>query len=222
LGPSGVEDFKKNYSQQLRKDRYEAVLQQLVAQNAVFACTCTRAQIKAVSPSGVYLGTCHSKQLPLDTHDAVWRIRVGELGEVEEFIVRKKDGWPSYHLASVIDDEDYGINLIVRGEDLVESTACQRYLAQHIKATQFMGASIVHHPLIGSKDHKMSKSAGDTSLMAMKEQGYLPSDIYKMLAFWLQLPQKQINSLQELLDIFSIRYIPPRSMSFEELTQIVA
>src|SRR3546814_2837253 len=89
------------------------------------------------------------------------------------FVVRRKDGVPSYQLASLIDDLHFGINLIVRGEDLRDSTLAQLHLAALLSsetdfggpmsgAASFTGALFYHHPLLRSlRGQKLSKSAGD-------------------------------------------------------------
>src|SRR5690606_36194947 len=89
------------------------------------------------SAKGAYPGTCRDKQIPYETENASWRLRadaskwpVAALPvSMRDFIIRRKDGLPSYQLASLIDDLHFGVNLVVRGEDLWESTLAQIYLA---------------------------------------------------------------------------------------------
>ncbi len=95
-----------------------------------------------------------------------------------DFIVRKKNGDPAYQLASVADDLQYGVNLVVRGEDLLPSTLGQLYLASLLPPNAFPETAFWHHPLLeGPSGHKLSKSAGDTSIRYLRGQGRSAADI---------------------------------------------
>lgn len=131
--------------QSRRADRYAAALQTLQAKGLAYPCGCTRAEL-ADAPLGVggeaiYPGTCRDGLPPGKTARA-WRFRVDEaqvqfedqlqgrqaqdLGrEVGDFIIRRADGWFAYHLAVVVDDAAQGITQVVRGADLLPSTARQ-------------------------------------------------------------------------------------------------
>ena len=83
-----------------------------------------------------------------------------------DFVVRKKDGRPSYQPACVVDDAFYNINRIGRGEDLLPSTAAQAVLSEMMGYPPlFDRISFVHHPLVlGRGGEKLSKSAGSTGV----------------------------------------------------------
>jgi glutamyl/glutaminyl-tRNA synthetase len=181
-GPENAADLEAHWSQRKRLPLYEAALQQLVNAGALYACTCSRADIIRRSPDGHYPGTCRNKSLPLDTPGAAWRLRTDddttltvELRDgasVQEslptaqhdFIVRKKDGFPAYQLSSVVDDRHFGIDLIVRGEDLWESTLAQLYLARTLGWNDFLETTFIHHGLLRDEaGGKLSKSAGAAS-----------------------------------------------------------
>jgi glutamyl-tRNA synthetase len=105
--------------------------------------------------------------------------------EQTDFVVRKKDGDPAYQLASVIDDEYFGVDLIVRGMDLWPSTLAQLYLARVLGRNKFMETTFYHHPLItGPGGDKLSKSAGATSIQYLRKEGRSSGDVYTMLAAW--------------------------------------
>jgi len=102
---------------------------------------------------------------------------------MQEFIVRKKDGFPAYQLTSVLDDLYYGIDLVVRGEDLWPSTLAQHYLSLLLKQDVFLNSTFYHHRLLaGPSGEKLSKSAGDTSVQWLRKQGCKPADIYNRIA----------------------------------------
>ena len=180
-GPRSVEDFKKNFSQHLRIDVFNKYLNRLVEKNLIYACTCSRQDIRNISPDGTYPQTCRDLNIPLDTPDAAWRIKAPTnkkinfkefFGQqslaIDDFIVRQKNGLPAYHLASVVDDCLSQINFVVRGEDLLPSTAAQVYLAEQIGLNTFKENIFVHVPLIkqptGEKISKSSNNAGQWKL----------------------------------------------------------
>jgi glutamyl-tRNA synthetase len=108
--------------------------------------------------------------------------------EMRDFVVRKRDGFPAYQLSSVVDDVHYGVDLIVRGEDLWASTLAQLYLSYPLGAAGFPGAAdlrevrFYHHPLLTTGGEKLSKSAGSTSIQYLRRQGVSAAEIYKMIA----------------------------------------
>lgn len=202
-GPRNMEAYEKEWSQVHRMAMYRDALQQLKESGAVFACTCSRAQIRGVNADDAYPGTCRHKNIPLDAENVSWRLKTdaAELlhiktlsGEIlqttlpvtmQDFVVRKKDGYPAYQLTSVLDDVYYGIDLIVRGEDLWASTLAQHYLAPYIGAGAFRDMAFHHHPLLmASGNEKLSKSAGATSVHYLRGAGKTPADIYTAISHW--------------------------------------
>jgi glutamyl/glutaminyl-tRNA synthetase len=109
-------------------------------------------------------------------------IRAALPAEMADFVVRKRDGYPAYQLTSVIDDLHYGIDLVVRGEDLWDSTLAQQFLARGLGRGLFGEIRFYHHPLLmETADAKLSKSAGATSVRYLRGQGVRPADIYLMI-----------------------------------------
>lgn len=132
-----------------RHDAYLEVLDQLIEQGLAYPCACTRNEIRnAGLPNGIYPGTCR-KGLAPDRKARSVRLRVDDTtihftdrlqGNIEEnltrqtgdFILRRADGLFAYQLAVVIDDAEQGITDIVRGVDLLDSTARQIYLQKKL------------------------------------------------------------------------------------------
>ena len=199
-GPRNMEEYEKEYSQLHRMDMYRKALQQLKESDAVFACTCSRADVLRLNADSIYSGTCRDKNLPLDTQNASWRIRTDDTKELtvktlngeinttlpesmQYFMVKKRDGFPAYQLTSLMDDVYFGIDLVVRGEDLWSSTLAQLYLASILGQGDFLNATFYHHPLIiGIDGNKLSKSEGATSVHYLRKEGKKPADIYDMIA----------------------------------------
>lgn len=204
-GAENVAEHYHKYTQQLRQDQYNHTLRRLVEAGQVFACTCSRKDIAANSMDGRYPGTCIHKKLPLDTPGSCWRM-ITEPGtkihchdavagmqaidlyqSARHFIVRRKEGIPAYHIASLTDDVDFGINLIVRGHDLLESTAIQLYLAQQLGYSSFQNTIFYHHPLIqNTGGEKLSKSAGSTSIHTMRSNGVSMEAFMAGFKLWFQ------------------------------------
>ncbi len=136
--------------QSRRSDLYAAALERLKAAGRVFACACTRRELadSAIAPDGaaIYPGTCR-QGLAADRPARAWRLRVGNAcvsfddaiqsrivsdlaGEAGDFILLRADGLFAYQLAVVVDDAATGITHVVRGADLLASTARQIFLQQ--------------------------------------------------------------------------------------------
>lgn len=195
-GPHDLKSFEESYSQLHRMDNYRSALQQLTDKGLVFACTCSRSQLSNADNC-----TCFNKQLPLNTNDASWRLHTGDTktiavknydgqlmytelpNDMHNFVVRKKDGFPAYQLTSVMDDIFYGVDLVVRGEDLWPSTLAQHVLASTLENNRFREVAFYHHPLLMElSGNKLSKSAGAASVKYLREQGKKAADVYSIIA----------------------------------------
>src|SRR5690606_21343890 len=182
-GPRDYGEYVSVYSQLCRMELYREALAELRDGGNVFACSCSRSAILQADPQGVYTGACRSRRLPMEAPDTCWRLTTdmsknlavkhldGDAQAVvlprdlSFFVVRKKDGFPAYQLASVVDDHHFGVDLIVRGNDLWPSTIAQQYLAGLLGYADFRAATFWHHPLlIDPSGRKLSKSAGATSV----------------------------------------------------------
>ncbi|MEC3879241.1 glutamate--tRNA ligase family protein [Parapedobacter sp. 10938] len=213
-GPTDYAAYASTYSQVHRLELYHRALAQLRAQGAVFACDCSRSVLQGNHPAGVYTGRCKYRGLPLDGKGYCWRIDTDNIDlpqHMHYFIARKKDGMPAYQLASVVDDRHFGVDLIVRGNDLRDSTMAQRFLANVMGYAQFDGASFVHHALLKtSAGEKLSKSAGATSVYYLRGNGYSSTDIYHMVGEMAGLPQPISTwaDLEPLIPVFALPIEP--------------
>jgi glutamyl-tRNA synthetase len=191
-GPRDAADFERNFSQMHRLMVYMENLDYLAAQDLLFACSCTRST-SGTNGDGCS-GNCAKTRQSLTREDVSWRLKGGvestnnqsiKIHELNQKIntyslskqklqiqVRRKNGLPSYHLGSVSDDLYFGVDLIVRGEDLLESTLMQMHLASALNRDAFEGIVFVHHPLVvGSQGEKLSKTAGSESIYSMRKEG---------------------------------------------------
>ncbi|MDX2245611.1 MAG: glutamate--tRNA ligase family protein [Bacteroidia bacterium] len=216
-GPSGPEDHRKNYSQQNRRDEYQAALEQIAAQGGnVFGCVCSRSQIQ--TSGGQYIGTCREAAIPLFQPETAWRLltppktlihwddffqgnkSVNLYERMRDFVIRRKDGIPAYQIVSVWEDIHNGINLIVRGEDLADSTAAQLFLARFFPENAFAHTRFYHHALLTDNEgRKLSKSAGSFSLKEMRSAGKGPSAVFREAAKILGHAEREFTTAAEFL-----------------------
>jgi glutamyl-tRNA synthetase len=124
--------------------------------------------------------------------------------QVDDFVILRSDGTPTYHLASTVDDADFGITHVVRGEDLLSSTP------KHILLTRAMGADVAtyaHLPLLmGPDGTKLSKRHGHTAISAYRADGYLPEALRNYLAIlsWSPGEDEELVPLGEMVERFRL------------------
>ena len=184
-----------------REAIYQSALDQLVAAGEAYPCSCTRKELET-APYGaggerVYPGTCRTGVASVGKPRA-WRLRVTDQPiafrdrlqgareqrlerEIGDFIIKRADGMFAYQLAVVVDDAAQGITHVVRGADLLASTARQIWLQRRLKLST---PSYLHHPIAILKNgEKLSKQTGAAPL---------PSDPLPMLrAAWEFLGQAE-------------------------------
>jgi glutamyl-tRNA synthetase len=210
MGPSGPGDFEQHWSQVHRVELYNALLQQLTQKQILYACRCSRSQLLNTVSS--FQCNCADKALPLDTEGTCLRMRVaaGECERVHDlfrgaiyqelnsFVVRRKDGVAAYHVGSLADDYHFGITHIVRGDDLMQSTAIQLYIDKQLDHPVFQDCTFWHHPLVVSLDGiKLSKSAGIAKIpfsATMNKAAVLSAFIT-----WMGWDHNQYQTLEDLI-----------------------
>lgn len=198
-GPANAEELKTKYTQQKRIPLYEEALQQLITTGLVYACSCSRKTLEQQHGRC----NCNGAAATLAEKDMALRIKVQPGTTIHftdalqgavtidlyktagSFVVRRKDGIPAYQLVSLCDDIFFGVTHIVRGQDLLHSTAMQLYLAELLQYNTFLNTIFYHHPVItGHTGEKLSKSAGATSIKEMSRH---------------QTPQEVLATINRLL-----------------------
>lgn len=225
-GPAGPTDFERNYSQLHQLHHYQAALDQLrQVPGLLYACRCSRAAVLAGAPAGRYEDSCRVGKLPFEAPGVAWRAHVpatSQVGvfdywqgrqeislaaETGDFVVRKKDGWPAYQLSSIVDDLRLGTTLIVRGLDLLPSTAAQLWLARQVPGLMtFQTTHFLHHPLLPGPDGlKLSKSQQQPLSRGIMGEAASPQPVYAAVARLLALPTATGNSLREVQAAWLLR-----------------
>lgn len=226
-GPKNLDDFRTIFSQTLRLKHYREALDILIASHKLYSCNCSRKDIRESNVDNQYQRTCLDKNLPLTQEGFAWRVKVHpnhtcswaefpsgliqkyDLGtRMPDFVVKRKDGIPAYQLASLVDDHFFGVNLIVRGNDLIGSTAAQIYLAELLEIPLSTKTKIHHHTLIEDESGaKLSKSEGALSIQALRRDGTKPRDIYSKFAKWQGFPAFEYEKPEDLLPYLPSKFI---------------
>lgn len=188
-GPRSISDIEQ-FNQHTRLLDYEKVIKKLLNKQLLFACNCSRTDIFNRTGTHNYDGHCLNRDLPFDAVNTCWRLNTSKRlllrlrnltgenlesflpPELQFFIVKRRDGKPSYQLASFTDDVLFEIDLVVRGEDLFGSTLAQIYLAEVLNEQLFLDIKFLHHPLLyDARGNKLSKSSGSESLHELMLSG---------------------------------------------------
>jgi len=138
--------------------------------------------------------------------------------ELEDLIIIKSDGMPTYNFANIIDDSLMAITHVIRGNEYVSSTP--KYI-QIYKALGFATPEFIHLPLIKKdkdSDKKLSKRDGAATYDALKNKGYLKEAIINMLALtgWSPPTKQEIYTLEELIKVFDPTRIGKSNAVFDE------
>ncbi|MGH9457014.1 MAG: glutamate--tRNA ligase [Thermoanaerobaculia bacterium] len=226
LGWLGVEWDEGPHYQSERLDRYRERVGELVASGRAYRCYCTveeleaeRAASEAQGKQYRYSGTCRTAPADRDEgHIVRFRVPAGSIrfrdhvrGDVEfegdlidDFVLLRSDGNPTYHLSVVVDDIDMGITLVARGEDHLSNTP------KHVLLFEAFGADVpefAHVPLIlGSDKKRLSKRTGATSVEEFRAMGVLPEALFNFLLLlgWSPGGDREILSRAEAEALFDI------------------
>ena len=233
------------YVQSERKDMYLPFAEQLIKEGKAYRCFCTKERLESIqqdSEFGGYDRHCRDlpqeeidkllaegvpyvirQKMPLDGSttfvDAVFGEITVENSELQDQILIKSDGFPTYNFANVIDDHTMGITHVVRGCEYLSSTPKYNLLYD---AFGWEIPTYVHLPLIMGKDaegnvSKLSKRHGSTGFEDLIKEGYLPEVIINYIALlgWCPKGNEEIFSLAELEKEFCVENISKSPAVFD-------
>ncbi len=237
-GPHGT------YRQSDRFDRYAEVAQGFLDAGTAFRCFCTPAELderrnraqKDGRPAR-YDGRCtllsgEDSERRSEGESFSIRFKFERPGDTvfqdlvrdemrfdhelqDDFVIVRSSGVPTYHLASTVDDVDYEITHVARGEDLLSSTP------KHIAITQALGAEpaiYAHLPLLfGSDGKKLSKRHGDTSMAHFIEGGYLPEAMFNFMCLlgWSLDGETEIFDKERAIAVFNLDDVNKNAAVFD-------
>ena len=222
------------YRQSENKTRYQQAATDLIERGHAFRCFCSaerldelRSQQRAAGETTRYDGLCRALD-PVDVErrvaggeDHVVRMVVPDTGEctfedelrgtisipwaqIDMQVLLKSDGFPTYHLAVVVDDHDMRISHVIRGEDWINSTP------KHVKLFEYFGWEkpvFCHLPLLRNPDQsKMSKRKNPTSITYYQQTGYLPEALcnYLLSMGWTMPDERDLFSVDDVVDVFDL------------------
>ncbi len=226
----GLEYDHGPFYQTHRFERYQEVIQQLLDQGDAYYCYCSKEELdemregqRARKEKPRYTGLCRSRTEPREGVEPVIRFRnptdgavivddmvrgkvVFQNSELDDLIIARSDGTPTYNLTVVVDDLDMGLTHVVRGDDHLNNTPRQ------INILKAMGVEVpqyAHLPMIlGADGSRLSKRHGAVSVMQYRDEGYLPEALlnYLVRLGWSHGDQEvfSIDEMVELFDVISV------------------
>lgn len=227
----GLEYDEGPFFQSDRFDLYRRKVTQLLQEGKAYRCYCSAEELEkkreAALASGSgrlgYDGTCRDRTDQPAGAPFVVRFRTPQTGttvfndrikgpiafnngELDDLIIQRTDGTPTYNFVVVVDDVDMRISLVIRGDDHINNTPRQIHIYQALGAPV---PEFAHVPMIlGADKKRLSKRHGATSVMVYKEMGYLPEALvnYLVRLGWSHGDQ-EIFTKQELIDKFSLESV---------------
>lgn len=233
------------FRQSERRDRYREVASQLERLAHAYPCFCTteelqakRAKAEAEKRAWKYDGTCRNladderERRRAEGRPCALRFRVPDSGQtvfedqvfgttgvenrdIEDFVLLRSDGHPTYHLGVVADDYDMRVTHVIRGADHLSNTPKQILMYRALGAPQPLFA---HLPLIlGPDKQRLSKRHGATAVGAYREQGILPEALVNFLALlgWTPPGGREILPLEEMIQSFALGSVSKSNAVFD-------
>ncbi len=232
----GIEWDEGPYYQSQRRQFHVEAVECLVASGHAYYCNLTREEADKLAeeaglPAG-YHGWSRDSNLP-DGEGCVVRFRTPDEGEVvindvirgevrfqcrelEDFVIRRSDGSPTFLVANAVDDADMSISHVIRGEDLLNTTPKVMLLWQALDFDEM--PTYAHLPLLVNEQRKkLSKRRDDVSLMDFLAQGYLPEAMVNHLALlgWGPPDDVEVRPISEIIDLFKLENVNKGSAFFD-------
>ncbi len=244
-GP-GKEGLYGPYIQSERLPFYMEAAQKLLQEGKAYYCFCSadelkqqKEQFRGIGQAPKYRGTCRNlsyskiEERKECCQGFVIRLLAPEEGEtvvediirgwvtfdnnnLDDMIIIKSDGLPTYNFASVVDDSLMGITHVIRAEEHLSNTPRQQVIAQQLG---YKIPLYAHVPMILAPDHsKLSKRHGATSVQEYKEMGVLPSALINYLALlgWSPGEDREIVSLEEMIRLFSLERVTKNPAIYDQ------
>ena len=232
----GISADKTPIRQSERSDIYQKAAEKLIDSGNAYWCDCSpedleamREQQMAAGKKPMYdgrsrdLGLERSKNTvlrlatPIDGETTVKDLIRGDItfknSELDDLILLRSDGTPTYHFCNVVDDYDQGITTVIRGEDHISNTPRQIHIQ---KALGYSELEYAHLPLVLGEDKKrLSKRHAATSLNAYKEMGFTKESIINALALLGWSTENEIFSMNELIKSFNLKNVQKGAAVFD-------
>ncbi|MBI5447736.1 MAG: glutamate--tRNA ligase [Gammaproteobacteria bacterium] len=233
----GLEHDEGPFFQMQHLSRYHEVAEKLIQEGKAYRCDCTKERLETMREAQIakkekprYDGHCRERHLPPTTHPHVIRFKSPTKGEVcvedcvrgavifkneelDDLVLVRSDGVPTYNFSVVIDDHDMQVTHVIRGDDHLNNTPRQinLYHALHFSVPIF-----AHIPMIlGADGKRLSKRHGAVNVMNYREAGYLPHALlnYLVRLGWSHGDQ-EVFSMDEMIQLFDLGHISRSPASF--------
>lgn len=225
----GITSDEPPIYQSQRQEYYKSLFDQLIQDGKAYYCDCSkerldeiRSNLQAEGQTPRYDNHCRNRT-DVNPEGAVIRLKTPEEGqvvmddpiygtitfensEIDDFVIAKSDGTPTYQFAVVADDHAQGVTIVIRGNDILSSTPKQILL---FEALGWKAPRYAHLPMIlGTDKQKLSKRHGATSLLAYRAMGYLPQAMcnYLVRLGWAYGDQ-EVFSMVEMIEKFTLESI---------------
>jgi glutamyl-tRNA synthetase len=217
------------FYQTKRFDRYHAVAEQLLAEGKAYRCYCSKERLEQLREQQMankekprYDGFCRNRTEPgegpfvirfknptdgvVEFDDLIRGPLAFSNDELDDLIIARSDGTPTYNFTVVVDDWDMKITHVIRGDDHINNTPRQINILKALGATPPLYAHV--SMILGSDGKRLSKRHGAVSVMEYRKEGFLPEALlnYLVRLGWSHGDQ-EIFSMQELIDLFDIKGI---------------
>jgi len=232
----GLEYDEGPFYQTHRFARYNEIIDDLLARGLAYRCNCSRERLETLREAQMarklkprYDGHCRHRAVSADephvvrfsnpahghvvVEDQVRGRVVFENSELDDLIIRRTDGSPTYNLTVVVDDMDMGITHVIRGDDHLNNTPRQINILQALDARQPVYA---HVPMIlGDDGARLSKRHGAVGVMEYRNRGILPEALlnYLVRLGWSHGDQ-EIFTLDEMVELFDIANVNKAASAF--------
>ena len=221
-----------------RMDRYAAVAESMLSSGAAYRCYCSREELDAMRAAQVargenprYDGRCRDRQAPAPGVRPVIRLRNPTAGSVtvhdlvrgdvtfsnadlDDLILVRSDGVPTFHFGVVVDDADMAISHVIRGDDHLTNTPRQINI---LRALDMPVPVYAHLPMIlGPDGARLSKRHGAVNVLEYRDQGYLPEALlnYLVRLGWAHGDQ-ELFSREEMISLFDIAAVNAAASRFD-------
>ena len=233
----GLEYDEGPFYQTQRFDRYKEIIRQLLDQGDAYYCYCTKEELETVREAQIekkekprYNGRCRDNsetkcevepvirfRNPLDGDVVINDLVKGDITisnkELDDLIIARGDGTPTYNLTVVVDDMDMGVNYVIRGDDHINNTPRQINI---LKALNAEPPNYAHVPMIlGPDGARLSKRHGAVGVMQYRDDGFMPEALinYLVRLGWSHGDQ-EIFSLDEMIELFDIKDVNSAASAF--------
>jgi glutamyl-tRNA synthetase len=233
----GLDHDEGPFYQTRRMDRYREVLAQFLQAGHAYRCYCTKEELEemrakqtAAKQNPRYDGTCRNRTQPREGVDPVVRFKnpldgnvivedvihgnvAFDNGQLDDLIIARSDGTPTYNFCVVVDDMDMKVTHVIRGDDHLNNTPRQINMLRALGAPTPVYA---HLPMIlGADGAKLSKRHGAVSVLQYRDDGYLPEALlnYLVRLGWSHGDQ-EVFSMEEMQQLFDIRDVNKAASAF--------